>query len=90
MGMMDRAKAAKERTDETFAEREAELLADTDIDWEAIAPQLSDPEEQRQLKQAVHEATADNETVGAVLERLKLLGSDGTALAERVRKLLPV
>lgn len=90
MGMMDRAKQAKERTDKKLAEREQELLAETDIDWEAIAPKLSDPKEQEMLKQAVQEATDNNESVGAVLERLKRLGSEGAALAERVRKLLPL
>lgn len=90
MGMMDRAKAAKQRTDQKLAEREKELLADTDVDWEAIAPRLSDPKEQEMLKKAVQEATDNNETVGAVLERLKKLGTEGTALAERVRKLLPL
>lgn len=90
MGMLDRAKAAKDRTDKRLAKREKELLVDTDIDWEVIAPQLSDPNEQELLKKAVKEATDKNETVGAVLKRLKKLGAEGTALAERVRKLLPV
>lgn len=81
---------ARERIDRKLARREKELLTETDIDWDAIAPKLSDPREQEILKQVVNEATNNNETVGAVLERLKKLGTEGAALAKRVRELLPV
>lgn len=90
MSMKDLAKGAADRTNAKLAEREKELLADTDIDWEAIAPKLTDEKERQQLMDAVAEATRNNETVGSVLDRLKQLSSDGIALADKVRILLPI
>lgn len=89
MSMMDRAKATSARTSEQLAAREKELLSKAAIDWESILPELPDPAEREALRRVVEEATSKNETVGDVIKRLTQVGTDGLALAERVRKLVP-
>ncbi|TGG95066.1 hypothetical protein E4656_01150 [Natronospirillum operosum] len=73
---------ARQRTDEQLAEREQAVLQATAFDWEAIKPALSDAAEQQLLMEAVAAATARNESVGQVVERLKKLGEKGEELAE--------
>lgn len=90
MGMNDRARESARRTDARLAEREAELLAETSIDWEAIKPRLASDDERRQLTDAVRQATEHNETVGSVCKRLENLGTEGMALAKKVRSLIPL
>lgn len=89
MSMMDRAKAASDRTNKKLAAREKELLSKADIDWDALLPKLPDPAEREAVRRAVAEASRNNETVGDVIMRLSKVSADGLALAERVRKLLP-
>ncbi len=88
MGMMDRAKAAKNRTDEALSEREKALLSRTGFDWEAIKPELTDEKEWRELMAVVESSTVRNEAIGTVLERLEKTGSSGLALAKKVRRLV--
>ncbi len=90
MSMRDRARDSARRTNERLAAREAELLAETTIDWEAMRPEIGSEEDYQRLMAAVSEATAHNETVGAVFDRLKALGANGIALAKKVRGLIPV
>ncbi|TGG95077.1 hypothetical protein E4656_01210 [Natronospirillum operosum] len=73
---------ARERTDVQLAEREQAVLQATEFDWEAIRPELSDPDEQQLLMEAVEAATARNESVGQVVERLEHLGEKGIRVAE--------
>jgi len=89
MGMKKRARRSADRINKLLAEREAELLSETAIDWAAMKPKLSSEEDRQTLMSAVAEATAHNETVGAVLSRLEQLGSEGMTLAKKVRDLIP-
>lgn len=89
MGMKKRARKSADRANRLLAEREAELLSKTTIDWEAMKPKLGSEEDGQTLMEVVAEATSHNETVGAVLSRLEQLGSDGVALAKKVRALIP-
>jgi biopolymer transport protein ExbD len=90
MGMDDIAKKSAEKADSALANREKELLSETSIDWEAMKPAIGSQADYDQLISVVAEATEHNENVGAALDRLKTLGSEGIALAKKVKSLLTV
>jgi len=90
MGMEKLGDKSAQKANEKLAAREAELLSQTTIDWEDLGAKLGSQEEYDRLMAAVGAATAQNETVGRVVERLKSLGTEGLALAEKVRGLIPV
>ena len=90
MGMDSIAKKSADVTDGILANREKELLSETSIDWEAMKPTIGSKADYEQLISVVAKATEHNESVGAVLDRLKKLGTDGIALAKKVKGLLPI
>ena len=90
MGMGDRADRSVQKTNEALAERERKLLSETVVDWESMKPKLGSAEDYDRLMAAVAEATAKNESIGQLYERLESLGSEGFALAKKVRGLIPV
>ncbi len=83
--MDDLAADAAREVDEIFAEREAELLAETTFDWTSIKPEFTDEAEYNRLMEVVGEATDNNENLGQLVTRLKNLGASGIALAEKVK-----
>lgn len=86
--MRDLVNKSKNRTDKRLAERERELVSNTQFDWDAIKPELSDPEEQRVLMDAVQEAAKHNENIGQLHDRLKALGEKGVSVADKLASLL--
>ena len=90
MGMRDRSNRSANRTNEALAARERKLVSDQSFDWESIANQLGSPEKYQQLMDAVQEATDDNESLAKLFTRLESLGTEGLALAEKVRGLIPI
>lgn len=88
MGMRDRARESAERTNQRLAEKERELISQTTIDWDAMKPQIGSESDYQRLMDAVQQSTDRNETVGAVIQRLEALGSEGIALAKKVRGII--
>ena len=84
-GMDELAGVAAAEVDDLFAAREAELIAETTFNWEGIKPKLTDEAEYDRLMAIVGEATANNESLGQLVTRLKNLGASGIALAEKVK-----
>lgn len=75
---------AFKKTDKEFAEREAELLLKTSIDWEQLRPKVGDPEHYDKLMAIVEEATENNEHISRLKERVESLGKEGITLARKV------
>jgi hypothetical protein len=80
---------AFKQTDNELAENEANLLLQTSVDWEALRPQVNDPEIYDQLIAAVNEATQRNESVAQLNTRLQQLGKEGFNLAQKVVASIP-
>lgn len=72
------------KTDKEFAEREAELLMKTSIDWEQLRPEVGDHEHYDDLMAIVQETTKNNENIGRLRERIESLGKEGITLARKV------
>ena len=90
MGMGEIGDSVANNTNDALAEREKELISETTIDWNAMRPQIGSESDYQKLMDAVQKATDHNETVAAVVERLEKLGTEGLALAKKVRGLIPV
>lgn len=82
-------KSTVSRTDAELADTEAQVLQTTQVDWEALRPQVTGQDVYDQLIAAVKESTAQNENLAQLRARIEALGSEGVAFAKRVLKLLP-
>ena len=87
--MAAKGKRTFDRTDAELADQELQLLMDTDIDWDSLRPEVSDQEAYDELIAAVKEATAQNENIAQLKERLTSLGEGGVALIKKVVRLIP-
>jgi len=85
MGIMDDMadKAAKE-TDEELSAQEASMLKETGVNLEGLRPQVSDKASFDKLIEAVNAATANNESVAQLQNRLKTLGAGVVKVAKEV------
>jgi len=85
MGIMDDMadKAAKE-TDEELSDQEASMLKETGVTLEGLRPQVSDKASFDKLIEAVNAATANNESVAQLQNRLKSLGAGVVKVAKVV------
>lgn len=75
------------QTDEELAEREAEVLLQTTIDWEELRPQIDGGEVYDQLIAEVQDATRKNEDLAQLKERIQTLGTEGIQMARKVIEL---
>jgi len=82
----DQAAAA---TDAELADREASLLADTTIDWDALKPAGTDQATYDKLMKAVKEAQQRNETVAQIKQTITSLGTEAVALAKKLITAMP-
>ena len=87
-GMGRLADRTAERTDEALTEREAAVLRETLVDWEALRPKLGDPATLDRLVAVVQEASARNESLAQFQVRVRELGEGAVVLAKRVCRLL--
>ena len=86
-GMGNLAARTAAEVNAKFAEREAELVAETALEWEQIKPQLEDADYGR-LMAEVQAATNANESLGQLINRLENLAVGGVALAAKVKKFI--
>jgi hypothetical protein len=89
MGWDDLAGESADEANRKLADREKQLLVDTGISWDDMKPKIGSEEDYQKLMKVVGEATAKNESLGAFFERLEKLGTEGYALAKKVRDLIP-
>ncbi len=87
--MAGRGDRAAARTNAELAEQELQVLLQTTIDWEEIRPEITDQETYDALIAAVQAATAQNENIAQLKDRLAALGSGGAALVKKVISLVP-
>lgn len=71
-------------TDRELADREAEILMVTTIDWEELRPRVGDSELYDQLIAAVDDATQKNIAVAKLKQRIDALGKEGIQLARKI------
>ena len=76
------------KTNQEFADEEAELLLRTSIDWEALRPKVTDSALYDQLIAIVNEATQKNESIAQLKNRLSQLGKEGFNLVKKVVKFI--
>ena len=75
-------------TDEELRDEELKLLRNTRVDLETLRPQVGDDETFDRLMEAVQEATARNESLAQLQNRVQKLGKQGITLAKKIYKLL--
>jgi len=87
-GMGKLSKQTRKIVDEELKDRELDLLKRTDIDWESIRPQVSDEESFNKLIEVVNAATANNESIAMLKERIISFGKGVIDVAKEVLKLI--
>ena len=87
MGMGRLGDQTREETDAELSAQEAELLAATSTDLEALRPQVGDSALYDELIRVVTESTNANESLAQLQDRLRSLGAEGTRLVRRVIQL---
>lgn len=86
-GMGDLADAAAQATDAELSDQEAALLKNTGVDLASLRPQLACSDADfAALVSAVEAATANNESLAQLKQRLQALGSGVVALAGKAAK----
>lgn len=87
-GMRDLANKTKANVDSELAGREAELVSATTLNWDELKPQMASEAEYEQLMAVVKDASEKNENLSQLITRLKALGTNGAALANKVIQLV--
>lgn len=87
--MGDLGDDARAQTDRELEDREAALLLETTVDWDALRPQVTDLETYEKLIAVVQEATRNNESIAHLKSRLQELGKQGLAVTREVLDRLP-
>lgn len=82
--MRDIGNRAAQAANEALADRELELLKESEIDFEALRPKTTDPEVYDSLVKAVKESREANENIAQLGARIKTLGSAAIQLAKKV------
>lgn len=73
-----------DETNKELADREAELLLESDIDWGDIRPQIDGGEVYEQLIMEVQEATRNNEDLAQLKERIESMGKEAVQMVRKV------
>ena len=80
---------ARDRTNLELSDTEANILLSTTIDWEALRPQVTDKQTYDRLIEQVQQATANNEDLAQLKNRIETLGKEGVQLAKTIIELIP-
>ena len=83
-----KSREAAARTDALLDEELALLLRASQVDLDALKPKVADQETYDRLIAAVGEATARNESVAALRERLQQVGAKAAGVARQIAGLL--
>ena len=87
--MADLGNKTFDRTNAELSDEEAKILLETNIDWEALRPKISDQEIYNRLIHEVQAATQKNENLAQLKDRLSTLGKEGLSVAKKIAQLVP-
>ncbi len=76
------------QTNNQMADRELELLAKTNVNWQALKPKVGESQLYDRLIGEVQQATQKNESLAQLRSRLESLGKEGIQLAKQITSLL--
>jgi hypothetical protein len=75
-GMLNKARDARKKYDESICTIEEQLIKTTTVDMESLRPQVTDKEAFEQLISVVNEATQKNYSLAEFQEKISVLGTN--------------
>jgi hypothetical protein len=75
-GMLDKAREARKKYDESMRIIEEQVIKATTVDMERLRPQIADKEAFDQLIAVVNEATQKNYSIAKLQEKISVLGTN--------------
>ena len=85
--MRNLSRKTRQKVDERFRQREAEVISATTFDLDALRPALSG-EDLDALKVAVREATERNQSLAQLKARLEAMGEQGKRILDKLAELI--